>query len=43
MELFSPKFKAIILKALDSKNKVLGTIMLKTNPFCDNIKEGSGK
>lgn len=50
MELFSMKFREIISKALDSKNKVLGTIMLapyrirsgaglKENPFCDRIKE----
>ncbi len=39
MELFSSKFREIILKVLDSKNKVLGTIMLKGNPFCDKIKE----
>jgi nucleoside-triphosphatase len=38
MELFSKKFQEIILKALDSKNKILGTIMLKPNPFCDEIK-----
>ena len=39
MELFSAKFRKIILEALDSKNKILGTIMLKPNPFCDKIKE----
>jgi nucleoside-triphosphatase len=40
MELFSEKFREIILKALDSqKNKILGTIMLKPNPFCDKIKQ----
>lgn len=39
MELFSLKFKEAILKALDSKNKVLGTIMLKPNLFCDKIKQ----
>lgn len=39
MELFSQKFKKLILKALNSKNKVLGTIMLKKEPFCDKIKE----
>lgn len=39
MELFSLKFREVILKALDSKNKVLGTIMLKPNPFCDMIKQ----
>ncbi len=39
MELFSPKFRKVILEALDSKNKILGTIMLKPNPFCDKIKK----
>jgi len=40
MELFSNKFREVILKALDSqKNKILGTIMLKPNPFCDKIKQ----
>lgn len=39
MELFSEKFKEIVLKALNSKNKILGTIMLKRNPFCDKIKQ----
>jgi len=39
MELFSPKFKKVLLIALNSKNKVLGTIMLKKNPFVDQIKK----
>lgn len=39
MELFSLKFREIILKALESKNKILGTIMMRKNPFCDKIKE----
>ena len=39
MELFSNKFREAILKTLDSKNKVLGTIMLKENPFCNKIKQ----
>lgn len=39
MELFSQKFREVILKALDSKNKVLGTIMLAKDPFCDKIKK----
>jgi len=39
MELYSEKFKKVVLAALDSKNKVLGTIMLKPNPFCDRIKK----
>ena len=39
MELFSEKFKKVVLKALNSENKVLGTIMLKRDPFCDQIKQ----
>jgi nucleoside-triphosphatase len=39
MELFSSKFKEVILKALDSKNKIFGTIIEKENPFCDKIKQ----
>jgi len=39
MEMMSEKFKKAVLAALDSKNKVSGTIMLKPNPFCDKIKK----
>ena len=39
MELFSEKFKKVVLEALNSENKVLGTIMLKRHPFCDQIKQ----
>jgi len=39
MELYSEKFKKVVLAILDSKNKVLGTIMLKPNLFCDKIKK----
>lgn len=39
MELFSKKFKKTVIAVLDSKNKVLGTIMLKPNPFADKIKQ----
>jgi len=39
MEMFSEKFKRAAEVALDSKNKVFGTIMLKPNPFCDKIKQ----
>ena len=37
-EMYSEKFKKAVEAALDSKNKILGTIMLKPNPFCDKIK-----
>lgn len=39
MELYSEKFKKVVLASLESKNKILGTIRLKPNPFCDKIKE----
>ena len=38
MELLSEKFKKAVIAALNSKNKVLGIIVLKPNPFCDKIK-----
>jgi len=38
MELYSEKFKKVVLAALDSKNKVLGTIKLTSDPFTDEIK-----
>ena len=38
MELFSPRFKEAVLKAIDSGKKVLGTIMLSPTPFADDIK-----
>lgn len=38
MELFSPRFKDAVLKAIESTKKVLGTIMLSPNPFADEIK-----
>jgi len=39
MELYSEKFKKAVLAALDSKNKVLGTIKLTPDPFTDGIKK----
>ena len=39
MELFSDKLRQAILAALDSKKKVLGTIMQAPNPFADQIKK----
>jgi nucleoside-triphosphatase len=38
MELFSPRFREAVLKAIDSGKKVLGTIMLSPYPFADEIK-----
>jgi len=39
MELFSEKFKKAVLKALNSKNKVLGTIKMTKDFFTDKIKK----
>jgi len=38
MELFSPRFRQAVLKAIDSGKKVLGTVMLSPHPFADDIK-----
>jgi len=38
MELFSPRFREAVLKAIDSGKKVLGTIMLNPHPFADDVK-----
>jgi nucleoside-triphosphatase len=42
MELFSPRFRDAVLKAIDSSKKVLGTVMLSPNPFADDIKRRPG-
>jgi nucleoside-triphosphatase len=39
MELFSSSFKEAVINALESKKKVLGTIMLASHPWADKIKE----
>jgi len=39
MELFSASFKNAVIEALESKNKVLGTIMLASHPWADKIKK----
>jgi len=39
MELFSASFKDAVIEALESKKKVLGTIMLASHPWADKIKE----
>lgn len=41
MELFSEKFKKAVFTALNSKNKVLGTIALSSDRFCNEIKKRS--
>lgn len=38
MELFSPRFREAVFRAIESGKKVLGTIMLKPHPFADEIK-----
>jgi len=38
MELFSPAFREVVLEALESGKKVLGTIMLPSHPWADQIK-----
>jgi nucleoside-triphosphatase len=38
MELLSPQFREAVSQAIDSSNKVLGTIMLGPHPFADEIK-----
>lgn len=38
MELFSPSFKDAVLEALDSKKRVLGTIMFTSHHWADDIK-----
>lgn len=39
MELFSERFKNVLLQALNSPQKVLATIMERTNAFADRIKK----
>jgi len=39
MEIFSDKFRQIVQEILESQQKVLGTIMLKPNPWADIIKQ----
>lgn len=39
MELYSEKFRTILIDVLDSPQKVLATIMERSNPFTDRIKK----
>lgn len=41
MELFSQKFRRVLLKALDSGQPVLATVMERKHPFADQIKRRS--
>lgn len=38
MELLSPQFREVVLQAIESGRKVLGTIMLGPHPYADEIK-----
>jgi len=38
MELLSPQFREMVQRAIDGDKRVLGTIMLNPNPFCDALK-----
>ena len=38
MELFSANFREAVLQIIDSRKRVLGTIMLNANPWADAIK-----
>jgi len=38
MEFFSPQFQEAVLAAVNSQKRVLGTIMLSSHPWADEIK-----
>jgi len=38
MELFSVRFKKILLKAMEAPNPLLATILYKSHPLCDSLK-----
>lgn len=42
MEFLSPQFRQVVLQAIESGKKVLGTIMLSPHPFADKIKRHPG-
>jgi nucleoside-triphosphatase len=42
MELFSPQFRKAVETAIGSDRKVLGTVMLRSFPFADKIKQHPG-
>jgi nucleoside-triphosphatase len=41
MELFSPRFKEMVLRCFDSEKPVIATVMLRSHPFVDRIKARS--
>ena len=38
MELLSPAFREVLLEALDSERRLVGTVMLQPHPFADQVK-----
>jgi nucleoside-triphosphatase len=38
MELLSPQFQEVVLQAIQSGKKVLGTVMFTSHPFADEVK-----
>jgi nucleoside-triphosphatase len=38
MELLSPAFRDVLIEVLNSRKRLLGTIMLQPHPFADQIK-----
>jgi nucleoside-triphosphatase len=40
MELYSARFKELIVTAFDSEIPILATILYKPHPFCDRLKNG---
>lgn len=41
MELFSKRFKDILIRSLDSPKPVLATVLLRPFPFTDQLKQRS--
>ena len=38
MELLSPAFREVLLEALNSERRLVGTVMLQPHPFADKVK-----
>lgn len=41
MELLSPAFREVLLEAMNSTKRLIGTVMLQPHPFADQIKHDS--
>jgi nucleoside-triphosphatase len=39
MELLSPAFREVLLEALNSTKRLIGTVMLQPHPFADQVKK----